>query len=256
MSNTLTEQLVEKLLNKDFYIVIQARMTSSRLPKKVMLPLGTKPVLEVMIERLAPLKEKIIIATTDDGTQRPITELCKRLGVKFVEGNTNNVLSRYYLAAKSVNALPETVIVRCTSDCPLIDLTESARVIDHFYSLRSEYDYISAGPHCGFPNGFDTEVFTFEALETAYRLATEDFEKEHMTQYICRNMRVADYKNSDDLSHWRLTLDEPADYELINAIYSLFDYRTDFTFCELKQMLSAHPDILKLNEQVEQIQVG
>lgn len=256
LSNILTEQLVAKLLNKDFYIVIQARMTSSRLPEKVMLPLGTKPVLEVMIERLSLLKEKIVIATTDDGTQRPITELCERLGVKYVEGDTNNVLSRYYLAAQSTGASPETVIVRCTSDCPLIDLTETARVIDHFFSLSSEYDYISAGPHCGFPNGFDTEVFTFEALESAYRLATEDFEKEHMTQYICRNMKVADYKNADDFSHWRLTLDEPADYELIKAIYSLFDYRTDFTFDELKQMLSSHPDILKLNEHVEQVQVG
>ncbi len=254
--NTFTEQLVSKLLNNDFYIVIQARMTSSRLPQKVMLPLGTKPVLEVMLERLAPFKEKIIIATTDDGTQRPITELCERLGVKYVEGGTNNVLSRYYLAAQSVNANSDTVIVRCTSDCPLIDLTETARVIDHFYSVRSEYDYISAGPHCGFPNGFDTEVFTFKALKSAFECATEDFEKEHMTQYICRNMKVADYKNADDLSHWRLTLDEPADYELIKAIYSLFDYRTDFTFDELKQMLSSHPDILKINEHVEQVQVG
>ncbi|MFT2112678.1 cytidylyltransferase domain-containing protein [Marinomonas sp. 2405UD68-3] len=248
--------VVTSIYKKDFYIIIQARMTSTRLPKKVMLPLGEKPVLEVMIERLGAFKEKIIVATTNDGSQQPIVELCNQLGVRYVEGDTDNVLSRYYLAARSVDAKPNTVLVRCTSDCPLIDITESARVIDHFFSIMTDYDYISAGPHCGFPNGFDTEVFTFKALELAYHNATEGFEKEHMTQYICRNMRVAEYGNSDDLSHWRLTLDEPADYEVINAIYRLFDYQTNFSFNELKRMLNSHPDVLKINAHVKQVQVG
>ncbi|WP_404338883.1 cytidylyltransferase domain-containing protein [Pseudoalteromonas mariniglutinosa] len=248
--------LVSALLEKEFYIIIQARMTSSRLPNKVLLPLGEKTVLEVMIDRLGAFKDKIIIATTNDGTQKPIVDLCEKLAIRYVEGDTDNVLSRYYLAAQSVNAQPSTVIVRCTSDCPLIDISESARVINYFFQVFGDYDYVSAGPHCGFPNGFDTEVFTFQALETAYQHATEDFEKEHMTQYICRHMRVAEYSNKDDYSHWRLTLDESADYELISTIYTLFNHRTDFNFDELKQMLSLHPDIIKINEHIEQIQVG
>ncbi|WP_246239930.1 glycosyltransferase family protein [Pseudoalteromonas caenipelagi] len=251
-----SNNLVNALMAKDFYIIIQARMTSTRLPQKVMLPLGKRSILEVMLDRLDVFKDRIIIATTNDGSQKPIVDLCQKLSIKYVEGDTNNVLSRYYLAAQSVNAKPNTVLVRCTSDCPLIDKIESARVIAHFFEVMSEYDYISAGPHCGLPNGFDTEVFTFSALQKAYENAAEDFEKEHVTQYICRNLRVAPYSVKPDLSHWRLTLDEPADYQMINEIYKLFGYRTDFGFDELKEMLAKHPDILKINEHVEQIQVG
>lgn len=231
-------------------------MTSTRLPKKVMLPLCGKSVLEVMLERLAPFKDKIIIATTNDGTQKPIVELCKRLGVKFVEGDTQNVLSRYYLAANSVEINQDTVLVRCTSDCPLIDVNETAKVIAHFFDIKENYDFVCAGPHCGFPNGFDTEVFTYRALEQAYLYAKQDFEKEHLTQYIVRNMRVADYSNNEDLSHWRLTLDEPDDYELIKAIYSRFENKTNFRFDDLKSLLTKHPEILALNQHVEQVKVG
>ncbi len=256
MIKNIDNSVIESILEKDFYIIIQARMTSNRLPKKVMLPLGNKPVLEVMIERLGAFKEKIIIATTNDGSQQPIVDLCHKLGIKFVEGDVHDVLSRYYLAAQSIGAKSDTVIVRCTSDCPLIDIIESARVIEYFFRVNAEYDYVSAGPHCGFPNGFDTEVFSFRALELAYRNAEEDFEKEHITQYICRNMRVAEYSNSEDFSHWRLTLDEPADYEAINSIYQLFNYQTDFNFSELKKILYSNPEILQINAHVEQIKVG
>lgn len=247
---------ISRLLESDFHIIIQARMTSTRLPKKVMLPLCSKPVLAVMIDRLAAFKEKLIIATTNDGTQKPIVDLCRQLGVKYVEGDTNNVLSRYYLAAQSVKASPETVIVRCTSDCPLIDINETAKVIEYFMNVKSQYDYVSAGPHCGFPNGFDTEVFTFKALQIAFENASQDFEKEHMTQYICNHLKVADYAYAEDLSHWRLTLDEPDDYNMIKAVYELFENRTDFDFSQLKNALQKNNEILLMNQHIEQVKVG
>ncbi|CAM3547844.1 MULTISPECIES: cytidylyltransferase domain-containing protein [Pseudoalteromonas] len=251
-----SDSIYESLKNKDFHIIIQARMTSTRLPKKVMLPLCGRPVLQVMIERLSPFKDKIIVATTNDGSQTPITELCKSLGVRFVEGDTHDVLSRYYLAAELVNAKPDTVLVRCTSDCPLIDAYETAKVVSHFFNIRNNFDYVCAGPHCGFPNGLDTEVFTFAALAQAHASASQDFEREHLTQYIVKNLKVADYSYHEDLSGWRLTLDEPDDYLAIQKVFQLFDNKTEFSFPELKRKLKAHPEVLDINKHVEQVKVG
>ncbi|WP_440055623.1 cytidylyltransferase domain-containing protein [Pseudoalteromonas sp. T1lg65] len=247
---------LESLRSKDFIIVIQARMTSTRLPKKVMLPLRGKTVLETMLDRLSPFKDKIVIATTNDGSQSPIVELCQQLDVKYVEGDTEDVLGRYMLAADSVGANEQTVVVRCTSDCPLIDPQVTADVISHFFEIREHFDYVSAGPHCGYPNGFDTEVFTYSALLEAHNNATADFEREHVTQYISKNLRVADYSYHQDLSDWRLTLDEVDDYKLINEIYALFDNRVDFTFAELQQKIHSTPGLLEINQHVEQKQVG
>lgn len=237
----------------DMLLVIQARMTSTRLPNKVMLPLAGSIVLDVMIKRLGDLREKIVIATTDDDTALPIVEYCERESIKYFRGDTDNVLSRYYGAAMKYGATSNTIIVRCTSDCPLIDAETTRNTIDYF--KKKKVGFVAAGPHSGFPNGFDTEVFYFSSLEEANNKAETLVEKEHLTQYIIRHNTRADYMSEQDNSHLRLTLDETDDYEAIKAVYGLFDNSVKFSYQQLVEKLSENPNIMKLNQHVEQVQV-
>lgn len=236
---------------QNIFIIIQARMTSTRLPAKVMLPLCDKTVLEVMIDRLEPFKDKIIIATTNDGTQKEIVDICNKLNLKYYEGDTQNVLSRYYESAVKFGAQNDDIIVRCTSDCPIIDKNIIQNTIDTFVS--SEADYTSS---CGFPRGMDTEVFRFSLLKEANENASSDYEKEHVTPYMYRTikdrLKITAFKNKNDDSKYRLTLDEKDDYKAIKEVYKLFDDQTDFSYQELMLKLHENPYIYSINSHVEQ----
>ena len=212
-------------------IIIQARMTSTRLPAKVMLPLCGKTVLEIMLDRLAPFHKNIIIATTDDGSQTPIVQLCETLHVKHFEGDTDDVLSRYYHSAIKFDADDATIIVRCTSDCPLIDADIIKETIE-FYK-NSDAEYVCACQNSGFPRGMDSEVFSFKQLKEAYQNASTPHQKEHVTPYIKENVKCASYNNTQDHSKYRLTLDEADDYKAITELYAKLGYRTDFSYEEL-----------------------
>ena len=229
-------------------------MTSTRLAKKVMLPLCSSSVLETMIQRIPSFHKNIIIATTDDGSEEPIIDLCKRVDLRFFQGSTPNVLQRYYLAAKSFGALENDIIVRCTSDCPLIQEEIISATISYFNN--SNLDYASAGVHSGFPRGMDTEVFNFSLLKKAYINAKTDYEKEHVTPYIhttiASALKIGFFKNSKDHSHYRLTLDEEDDYKTIKEVYKGFDCQTDFSYTQLINFLELHPEIAALNQHVEQ----
>lgn len=236
---------------QNIFIIIQARMTSTRLQAKVMLPLCSKTVLEVMIDRLEPFKDKIIIATTNDGTQKPIVDICKKENIKYYEGDTQNVLSRYYDAAVKFGAQDADIIVRCTSDCPIIDKDIVKNTIDFFISSKADYTSSS-----GFPRGMDTEVFRFSHLKDAYENATSDYEKEHVTPYIHKTnknrLKTTAFKNKNDDSRYRLTLDEEDDYKAIKEIYRLFTCKTDFTYKELIHKLHENSYIYEINCNVEQ----
>ena len=238
----------------NLFIIIQARMTSTRLKGKVLLPLCEKTVLEIMIDRLKDLKENIIIATTNDGTQELIVELCKKLKIKYYEGDTSNVLSRYYEAALKFSAKDDDIIVRCTSDCPLIDYNITKKTIEFFKS--SKCDYISAGVVSGFPRGMDTEVFNFSLLKNTYLNAKDDYDKEHVTSYMYTKLKdkinIDYFKNSTDESKYRLTLDEEDDYLAIKEVYSNFDNQINFSYDELLTMLKENPYIYEINKHVEQ----
>ena len=235
----------------NFFIIIQARMTSTRLPGKVMLPLCGKPALEIMLERLKEFKKNIIIATTDDGTEKPIVELCKKLDVKYYQGDTNNVLSRYYEAAVKFGAKNETIIVRCTSDCPLIDPDIVQSVINTYQS--GSIDHISAS---GFPRGLDAEAFSFSLLQEAFLNATKDYEKEHVTPYIYltnkEKFKLAQFNSDKDASKYRITLDEQEDYLAIKEIYKKFNCNTSFNYDELLSVLKENKYIYELNAHIEQ----
>ncbi|MBU0633334.1 glycosyltransferase family protein [bacterium] len=231
-------------------IIIQARMTSTRLPAKVTLPLCGKTVLEVMLERLGKFKENIVIATTDDGSQTPIVDLCKRLHVSYLEGDTDDVLSRYYHSALKFGADDETIIIRCTSDCPLIDAQVIKETIEFYKS--SEAQYVCACQESGFPRGLDTEVFSFKLLKDAYVHANTAYEKEHVTPYIKANYTTDSYKNKADHSKYRLTLDEADDYKAIQELYDKLECRTDFSYEKLIETLEQNPYIYEINKHVEQ----
>lgn len=237
-------------MNKIF-MIIQARMTSTRLPAKVVLPLCEKTVLEVMIDRLKPFKDKIIIATTNDGTQKPIVEICKKLHLKFYEGDTQNVLSRYYEAAVKFGATNNDIIIRCTSDCPIIDKVIVQNTIEYFLSSKSDYTVSS-----GFAIGMATEVFRFSLLKEAYENAQSDYEKEHVTPYMYKTqqdkLKITRFTNKDDDKKYRLTLDEEDDYKAIKEVYKLFHNKTDFSYEELMQKLHDNPYIYDLNAHVIQ----
>ncbi len=240
------------------FIIIQARMTSSRLPGKVMLPLCGKPVLQVMLERLERFKDNIIIATTDDGTEQPIVALCQQLQIKFFQGDTDNVLQRYYRAAQKYHASDDDVIVRLTSDCPLIDPLITSATIDYY--LEHHLDYASAGMTSGFPRGMDTEVFSFALLSEAYHHAVHAYEREHVTPYMHTNcadkLSFGQFKNSHEHSQYRLTLDEQADYQAITQLYNKLGCRTDFHYDEMIAILQDNPYIYQLNAFVEQKKIN
>ncbi|WP_404319153.1 cytidylyltransferase domain-containing protein [Malaciobacter canalis] len=244
-------------MKNNLFIIIQARMTSTRLPKKVLLPLCGKTVLEVVIERLNKYKDNIIIATTDDGSENPILELCKKIDVKVSKGSVNNVLSRYYHSAKEFAATKKDIIVRITSDCPLIDCTMMEKVIDMY--INGDYDYVSNRINRTVPVGLDVEVFSFELLEYMYINAKEDFEKEHVTPYIYLShkdsYKIGSFEENKDNSTYRLTLDEQKDYEAIQEVYKKFNNQTDFSYKDLITMLEKNSYISKINESVKQKQV-
>jgi len=237
-----------------FFIIIQARMTSTRLPGKVMLPLCGKTVLEVMLERLSLFQDNIIIATTNDGTQAPITQLCQQLNIKYFEGDTDNVLSRYYEAAIASGAQEEDLIVRCTSDCPIIDPEVVSSLIS-FYKTNS-FDYALASSGSGFPRGLNAEIFSFALLKEAFLSATKDYEKEHVTPYFydtCKDKFKLGYLKSEiDASKYRITLDEQDDYRVIQEIYDKFNCETTFNYKDLISMLDENPYIYEINKHVEQ----
>ncbi|RXJ86221.1 cytidylyltransferase domain-containing protein [Arcobacter sp. CECT 8985] len=236
------------------YIVIQARTTSTRLPKKVLLPLGDKTVLETMLKRLEEFKDNIIIATTNDGTQEEIVNICKKHKIKYYEGDTNNVLSRYYESCLKYELKDDDIVIRCTSDCPFIDAKLIQKAINLYKTSKA--DYVSLGVHSGFPRGLDTEVFSFKLLTQAYNNATTDYEKEHVTIYmhttIKDKLKIEFLKSFEDNSKYRITLDEIADYEAIKKLYEKFGNKEEFSYEKLISTLKDNPEIFEINKFVEQ----
>lgn len=238
--------------------IVQARVGSTRLPGKVLKKICEKTVLEHDVDRLKQVKniDEIIIATTELERDDSIVEECKRLNVNYFRGSEENVLSRYYYAAKENNA---DVVVRVTSDCPLIDPEVSSRIIDFYFKNREKYDYVSNTIDRTYPRGLDTEVFSFKALERAFKEATLERDKEHVTPYIWDNpekFRLAQYKNDLDYSYLRWTLDTKEDYELINEIYKeLYDGKNKFYLDDILKLLERKPELKKINQHIKQKEV-
>jgi spore coat polysaccharide biosynthesis protein SpsF len=232
--------------------IIQARMGSTRLPGKVLMNLCGETVLARVVQRLrrATLIDCIVVATTNRPSDDVIVRECNSLQVACLRGSETDVLDRYWQAAQWFGA---EVIVRVTSDCPLIDPELADETIRAF--LRQPFDYASNALERTYPRGLDTEVFTIAALERAWREANKPYEREHVTPYIYEHpelFRLLSIRAERDYSAYRWTLDTPEDMQLMQAIYARFADRDNFGWREILALMEREPELATLNSLVQQ----
>lgn len=238
---------------KKVVATIEARMTSTRLPGKVLLEIGGKPALAYMINRIkrSRLVDDIVVATTVNDSDDPIIDLCNKLGCKYFRGSEEDVLLRVLEAAKSVNA---DIIVELTGDCPFIDPDIIDKVIELYFS--GDYDYASNIVERSFPDGFDTQVFSVQSLEKVSRLTDDPIDRVHVSCYFYNHPQKFKLANliADQDSTWpdlRLTIDEPADYQLLKLINEkLQDRKGMFSVNEVISLLKQEPELVELNKHV------
>lgn len=239
--------------NKKIVATIEARMTSTRLPGKVLFEIGGKPALEFMIDRIkqSRLVDDIVVATTVNNSDQPIIGLCNKIACKYFRGSEEDVLLRVLDAAKSVNA---DIIVELTGDCPFIDPEIIDKVIELYFS--GDYDYASNVVERSFPDGFDTQVFSVQSLEKVSRLTDDPIDRVHVSCYFYNHPQKFKLANliADQDSTWpdlRLTIDEPADYQLLKLIdEKLQDSKGMFSANEVISLLKQEPDLIEINKHV------
>lgn len=240
-------------------IINQARMTSTRLPGKVLKEVMGKPLLEYQLERLkrVQLADEVVVATTTKETDDPIVELCDRLSVQLFRGSEDDVLSRCFNAAKEQVA---DVVVRVTSDCPLIDPMVVDQTIQYYLNHQPDIDYASNSLERTYPRGMDAEVFSFKALQTAFYEATAQPDREHVTSFIYRHpqrFHLSSVAYHCNQSQHRWTVDTSEDFELIRLILeALYSENPAFTLEDTLALLDKHPDWMTINAHIEQKTYG
>ena len=230
--------------------VVQARMRSTRLPNKVMLPINGVPLIELLLHRLALAKriDHIIVATSNAYGDKPLAAHVRGLGYEVFEGSEDNVLERFYQAAKAYE--PE-IVVRITGDCPLVDPELVDAMIADF-AIR-KVDYLSNLTPPTFPDGLDVEVFTFSSLEQTVRNAVTPDEREHVTPFMRESgiFTTANFANHEDLSQERWTVDQASDLEVVKEVFGYFSPRLDFGWSEvIKLQQQQQPKIFESNQQL------
>lgn len=234
-------------------IIVQARMTSTRLPGKVLLPLAGEPMLVRLLERLRRVQRAhgLVIATTTNATDDAIAALCAQRGVPCHRGSEHDVLSRYAEAARLHGA---DAVVRITSDCPLIDPVLIDQLIATFEA--GDNDYVSNMLPPTWPYGMAVEVFSAAALAQAHAEATQAAEREHVTPFIYwhpERYRLRNVASPVDLSHHRWTVDTPEDYELVRRLFDhLMPTHPQFTLADVLALLEAHPGWIAINQHIRQ----
>jgi spore coat polysaccharide biosynthesis protein SpsF len=233
---------------------IEARMTSSRLPGKVLLPAAGKPLLEHMIERLRRTRhiDAIVIATTEDPSSDPLQALADRLGVGCFRGSEDDVLGRVLGAAQAFAA---DLIVETTGDCPLIDPETVDLVIERF--AEGGADYCSNTLERTYPRGMDVQAFPAAVLAEVAGLTNDRSDREHVSLYIYEHPERYRLRSvvseRPETGEWRLTVDTPEDYELIRTVFDAL-YRADeaFGLKAILELLDTRPELRELNRHVEQ----
>ena len=226
--------------------IVQARMGSTRLPNKVMKPIGGIPMIEVLLSRLACATEvdEIVVAASIDPRNQPLADHVTSLGYTCFRGSENDVLDRYLQTAKTTKA---DVVIRITGDCPLVDPALVDQVIRGFKD--AEVDYFSNTSPPTFPDGLDIEVFTSAALERAARESSVPFDHEHVTPYLRTSgkFKQSGQQHTEDLSGLRWTVDEPADYEVVSRVFAHFAPDIHFSWQQVLQLQHTQPDIFVPN---------
>ncbi|GED63645.1 cytidylyltransferase domain-containing protein [Lysinibacillus fusiformis] len=233
--------------------IIQARMGSTRLPGKILKKVNGRPLLSYQLERLQQSNyiNDLVIATTLNEKDDLIVEFCKKNNILWFRGSEKDVLARYYETAKTFKA---DAIVRITSDCPIIDVQVVDKTIQYF--VDNNYEYVSNTVDRTYPRGLDTEAFTFEALEKAYKEAVMERDREHVTAYFYTNpdvFKISSVRNETDYSKYRWTVDTEEDFQLIkNIIEKLYNDNPNFTFHDTVKLMEANPDWFYINAHIEQ----
>lgn len=242
--------------------IIQARMNASRLPGKVLLDIAGQPMLVRVVERArrAELVDEVMVATTIDPSDDPVEALCQERGYLCFRGSAQDVLDRYYQAARLGKA---EVVVRLTADCPLIDPGVIDTVVDAFFGERNSGTFASEDLPWDFaanrlpppwmrtyPIGLDVEVCSFQALERAWQEAKQTHQREHVMPYLYEQegrFRVLVVDHDPDFGSLRWTVDTPEDLELVRLVYTHFQGRDDFTWTEVLHLFEQNPDLVQIN---------
>lgn len=228
--------------------ILQARTSSSRLPRKVLLPILEQPMLFRHIERLnrCTTINQLVVATSIDPSDDALAAACEERGIRYFRGSLNDVLDRFVQAARCY--VPEAV-VRLTGDCPLADPAVIDNVIRFFWA--GNYDYASNCLPPTFPDGLDVEVMRFSCLEEAAREATLPSHREHVTPFLRaypERYRLGNYINPTDLSHLRWTVDEPEDFDFVSRIYErLYPKRPHFSMDDILKLIEDEPGLREIN---------
>lgn len=233
--------------------ITQARYGSTRLPAKILKKVNEMTLFEIHLRRILRAKKisKLKIATTDEEGAKYITDIADKLGVEYYKGSVNDVLERFYGAAQSEE--PDYV-VRFTSDCPLNDPEVIDMVID-FALNHPEYDYVTLD-HDSFPDGICAEVFKYSALLKAHTEACLKSEREHVTPYIWKNasaeggslfnsFKIANPKGNFSAQDFRITIDEPEDYEVIKCLIEKLGIYS--SWLEYIEYLLKHKELYEVN---------
>lgn len=227
--------------------IVQARMGSVRCPRKVLRPVGGVPLIQLLLNRLnrSKLISKIVLATSEDESNDELVETVKAIGYDVFRGDENDVLDRYYQAAKEHDA---DVVVRITGDCPLIDPEVVDQVIRKL--CDSGLDYVSNIAPPTFPDGLDAEAFRMSALETAWQQAREPADREHVTLFIRGNgeFQQGVFSNPIDYSNIRWTVDEEADFEPIINVVNHFGANHFFRWKQVIELMEQKPEFFESNQ--------
>ncbi|KAF6246728.1 acylneuraminate cytidylyltransferase [Nitrosopumilus sp. b3] len=238
-------------MTKKIVLIIQARTGSTRFPEKVLKLIQKKSMIWHVINRVKqiPKIDVIVLATTKKKEDLVLVNIAKNNDIQYFQGKTHNVLDRFFQCAKKFNA---DIIIRITSDCPLIDPKLIQQML-HVY-LNHDYDYLSNTIKPTFPDGLDVEIFSFQALEQAFHSAKWKSEIEHVTPYIKKNskiFKIFNYENKKNFSNIRLTVDEPLDLKLIRKIYKKFRPKLIFSLNDIIKIISNDPNFFLINRDLE-----
>lgn len=231
--------------------IIQARASSTRLPGKVLMELGNKPMLINIVDRVRRSKkvDEIVVATSNESSDDIIVGLLSVNGIPIFRGSLNNVLERFYLCAKKYSA---DVVIRLTADNALVDPKIIDEAVTTFLNRNADYVYYKRS----LPLGMCVEVFSFESLEKSYNDTSNGECLEHVTPYIRNNpelFKVMNYSDESDIdySDLRFTIDTPQDFEFVSKIYDYFDYNS-FSYEDIIVLLKHHPEWKLINQGIEQ----
>jgi spore coat polysaccharide biosynthesis protein SpsF (cytidylyltransferase family) len=232
--------------------IVQARLGSTRLPGKALLPIAGRPMLDLVLARAAaiPGVDQTVLATTVSAEDERLAELAAERGIPSVRGSVDDVLDRFHAALR---AHPAAAIVRVTADCPLLDPDVSGRVVAEYLSHRDEVDYVSNVEPPTYPDGLDTEIVSAAALDRAWREARLPSDREHVTTYVregSHGFRLRNVRHHVDLSGYRFTVDEPRDLEFVRAVYAALapDGQRVFGMDEVLALVRKHPELARLND--------